>query len=129
MKTNYTNTAKIALAAFITLTMTACTSMSTGADHRPIVDGGDLTNYESDLAACKQVAEQRDYVNDETKSDALIGAGIGAISGADGNSGDIIGGAIVGAVVGAGSKAYEVRSERKQIVINCMRGRGYNTVE
>lgn len=120
---------KLTVTAAMVLFMTACTTMNTGADYRPIVDGGDLANYEVDLGECKLVAEQRDYVNDETKSDAAIGAVIGAIAGSGGDRGDIIGGAIAGAAVGAGGKAYDVRTERKNIVINCMRNRGYNTVE
>lgn len=111
------------------MVMTACTSLNSGASHRPIVDGGDLSNYEFDLTECQAVAEQREYLNDETKSDAAIGAVLGALAGSDGDRGDIIGGAIVGAAVGAGGKAYDTRTERKNIVINCMRNRGYNTVE
>jgi len=118
----------IGLGLLVTIT-SGCTSMATGASYRPIVDGGDLTHYESDLAECQSVATQRDYVNDETKSDAVVGAIIGAIAGADGDRGDIVAGALVGAAVGGGSKAYDVRTERKNIVINCMRQRGYNTVE
>lgn len=120
---------KLTATATMVLLMTACTTLNAGSGHRPIVDGGDLANYETDLTECQAVAEQRDYVNDETKSDAAIGAAVGALAGAGGDRGDIVGGAIVGAVVGAGSKAYDVRTERKNIVINCMRNRGYNTVE
>lgn len=120
---------KVAVTAAVLAVTTACTSMNAGSGHRPIVDGGDLSNYEADLAQCQAVAEQREYMNDETKSDAAIGAVLGALAGAGGDSGDIVGGAVVGAAVGAGGKAYDVRTERKNIVINCMRNRGYNTVE
>lgn len=122
-------TLKVAVTAAFVLFTTACTSLNAGSGHRPIVDGGDLSNYEVDLTECQAVAEQREYMNDETKSDAAIGATIGALAGAGGDRGDIIGGALVGAVVGAGGKAYDTRTERKNIVINCMRNRGYNTVE
>ena len=124
-----TKNSKMVLVLTAAMMMTACTTLNSGASHRPIVDGGDLTNYEFDLTECQAVAEQRDYLNDETKSDAAIGALLGALAGSDGDRGDIIGGAIVGAAVGAGGKAYDTRTERKNIVINCMRNRGYNTVE
>ncbi len=129
MKQQTKNLIKPTALAFAVTLMTACTNMNYGASHRPIVDGGDLTNYEHDLTECQAVAEQRDYLNDETKSDAIIGGIIGAIAGSDGDRGDILGGAIVGAGVGAAGKAYDTRTERKNIVINCMRQRGYNTVE
>lgn len=129
MKLFNANTTKLATTATLILLTTACTSMNAGSGHRPIVDGGDLSNYESDLTECQMVAEQREYMNDETKSDAAIGAVLGALAGAGGDRGDIVGGAIVGAAAGAGGKAWDVRTERKNIVINCMRNRGYNTVE
>ena len=122
------NTTFIAATAFITL-LSGCASMENGANYRPIVDGGDLTHYEADLAACQQVATQREYLNDETKADAAIGAVIGALAGSDGDRGDIIGGALVGGAVGAAGGAFQARTERKNIVINCMKQRGYNTVE
>ncbi len=121
--------AKLLVVMTAAVLMGACTTLNSGSGHRPIVDGGDLSHYEVDLRDCQMVAEQRDYLNDETKSDAAIGAILGALAGADGDRGDIIGGAIVGAAVGAGGKAYDTRTERKNIVINCMRNRGYNTVE
>lgn len=106
-----------------------CTSFQSGANYRPIVDGGDLTAYESDLAQCQSVATQRGYINDDVKGDAMVGALVGALAGADGNTGDIVAGAIVGSAVGAGSSAYGIRDERKNIVIKCMENRGYNVVE
>lgn len=115
--------------ATLAATTAACTSLNTGADYRPLVDGGDLSHYETDLVQCQALARQRQYINDDTRADAAIGALIGAIAGSDGDRGDIIGGAIAGGMVGAGSKAYEVKDERKRIVINCMKGRGYKTVE
>lgn len=129
MKLLNSTTLKLAATSTMVVLMTACTSLQTGADYRPIVDGGDLSNYETDLAECRLVAQQRDYMNDDTKSDAAIGAVLGALAGAGGDRGDIVGGAIVGAAVGAGGKAHDVIDERKNIVINCMRNRGYNTVE
>jgi len=111
------------------LALTGCSSLDAGASHRPIVDGGNLANYEADLAQCQQVAQQRGYLNDETKEDALIGAAIGGLIGQGGNTEDIVGGLVAGAALGAADGTIDARSERKNIVINCMRNRGYNTVE
>lgn len=116
--------------AVCTIALTSgCTSLQTGANHRPIVDGHNLPNYEQDVAECQALARQRGYMNDETQADAAIGAVIGALAGSGGDRGDILGGAIVGGVVGASSGALDARTERKNIVIQCMEKRGYRTVE
>ena len=102
---------------------------STAGNYRPIVDGPKDAQYETDLASCKSLAEERSYTNDDVKSDALIGAAIGAVVGAidDGSEG-AIGGAIVGGVIGGGERAWETRDERKGIVIECMKLRGHQVV-
>lgn len=126
LKTASKMASKSIISLLIVTTLAACSS---GAMHRPIVDGGDLANYEADLADCQQVAQQREYMNDETKSDATIGAVVGALSGIGESAEETIVGAIVGAVIGGGSRAYDTQDERKKIVIRCMQGRGYNVVE
>lgn len=117
------------LGVFLVGTTLLSGCFATGAQHRPIVDGGDLANYETDLAQCQQVAEQREYVNEDTKTDALIGAVIGALAGIGESKEATLGGAAVGALLGGGERAYETIEERKRIVIRCMQGRGYNVVE
>lgn len=111
----------------ITLLLSGCSG--TGAQHRPIVDGGNLANYETDLRDCQTLATKREYFNQETKTDALAGAAVGGLLGVLESSEDAVGGALVGATIGGASSAYEVQDERKRIVINCMAGRGYNVVE
>ena len=127
----HSNSRKGALIALATAAsiMTGCTSMQTGANHRPIVDGTDLPNYEQDVAQCQELARQRGYLNDQTKADAAIGAVLGALAGSDGDRGNIIGGAIVGGIAGASSGALDARTERRNIVIKCMEKRGYQTLE
>lgn len=107
--------------------MTGCGS--TASSYEPIVDGPRDNRYHSDLAACSAVAEQRSYTNDDVKSEALLGAGIGALLGAieDGGEGAVAG-AVIGGATGGGSRAWDTREEQKQIVIQCMRGRGHNVV-
>jgi len=127
-----TNTRNIGV-LFITgaaLTLTACASG--GAAYRPIVDGPQDAKYSADLGECRQVAENRDYLNSDTRTSAAIGAGFGGLIGlAEANDAgveDFIGGAIVGALFGGGDGALEARSERKNIVLNCMSGRGHRVV-
>lgn len=112
------------------LTLTACASG--GAAYRPIVDGPQDAKYSADLGECRQVAESRDYLNSDTRTSALIGAGFGGLIGLadadDANIEDFVGGAIVGALFGGGDRALETRGERKHIVLNCMAGRGHRVV-
>ncbi|WP_299380617.1 hypothetical protein [uncultured Kiloniella sp.] len=102
---------------------------NTGADYRPIVDGGDSAVYESDLSECAAVADQRGYLNGDVQNAALLGTGLGAIVGglSDGWGGALVGG-VIGAAGGAGAEAWDTQDERKQIVKNCMKGRGHNVV-
>lgn len=102
---------------------------NTGADYRPIVDGGDGVAYESDLNECAAVADQRGYLNGDVQNAALLGTGLGAIVGglSDGWGGALVGG-VIGAAGGAGAEAWDTQDERKQIVKNCMKGRGHNVV-
>ncbi len=102
---------------------------NTGADYRPIVDGGASAAYESDLSECAAVADQRGYLNGDVQNAALLGTGLGAIVGglSDGWGGALVGG-VIGAAGGAGAEAWDTQDERKQIVKNCMKGRGHKVV-
>ncbi|MCP5145564.1 MAG: glycine zipper family protein [Gammaproteobacteria bacterium] len=105
---------------------------NTGAHYQPIVDGPLSNRYGSDLIACQQLATARSYANDDTKSNAAIGAGLGALAGlADdsvGTAEGLLAGAVVGALAGSGASMLETREQRRQVVITCMRGRGHNVV-
>ena len=94
-----------------------------------IVDGPRSYAYETDLAACRNIAAQRQAKLGST----LAGAAIGGLAGAaDSDKGDeaedALVGAAVGAVVGRGAAEVEVRKQRETIVFNCMKGRGYKVV-
>ncbi len=99
------------------------------AKYRPIVDGSENSAYEADLAACQQLATQRSYVNDDVKTNALLGVAAGALLGglSEGVEG-AIGGAALGGTLGGAGRAWETREERKHIVIECMRQRGHRVV-
>ena len=122
-KTNLT----LATSLIMTIFLSGCAN--TAADYEPIVDGPKDARFYDDLADCKNLAEQRKYLNDDTKSEALLGAGIGAVVGAiGGDTGDIVGGALAGGALSAGGRAWDTRDERKNIVLECMSGRGHRVV-
>lgn len=102
----------------------------TAARYRPIVDGPMDQKYSADLADCQALAEKRSYMNDDVKTKALLGSGIGGVTGvlSDGLEGAIVG-AAAGAAIGAGSQAWVTRDERRNIVCECMRLRGHRVVE
>ncbi|WP_019960093.1 glycine zipper family protein [Woodsholea maritima] len=111
----------------IALSTAACAN--SGASYRPIVDGPQSATYESDLAACQGVAQQRSYLNGDVRNDALIGAAVGgAIGLVTGDSEDAWDGALGGGLMGGGAAMHETRGERRDIVIECMKGRGHNVV-
>lgn len=107
--------------------LTACAN--TGADYSPIVDGPKDVSYTQDLAECQGLAKQRSYTNGDVKSDAALGAGIGAIAGGiDEGVEGAVGGLLLGGLIGGGGRAYETQDERKEIVVECLKGRGHNVV-
>jgi len=111
--------------------LTACGQ--TGSNYQPIVDGPLGYTYSSDLSQCRQLAETHALMNDDTQMAALGGAAIGGVMGAlEADGDDVAGsaavGALVGGAVGAGEGAMEAQSKRKQIVFNCMAGRGHRVV-
>ncbi|HEX2582170.1 MAG TPA: hypothetical protein VHL08_09390 [Dongiaceae bacterium] len=109
------------------LLMTACAST-----YEPSVDlqGRDQVRYEHDLAACRQIAQNKD-VGTEAGLGALGGGVIGGAGGAVGGAiaGDAGTGAAIGAgsgaVIGAGAGAFDAGERQKQIVDDCLRHRGY----
>ena len=102
---------------------------NTAAGYRPLVDGMRAKNFERDLFACQELATERSYLNDDVKSEALLGSGIGTLIGAAGEGLDgAIVGAIVGGVAGTVGRAWETREDRKNIVIECMKQRGHKVV-
>jgi len=100
---------------------------ASGAHYRPIVDGASGERFEADLAACQDVSRQREYLNADVRSSALIGAAFGALLGSDSLGEAAAGAGVVGVLSGA-RRAWEVRAERKQIIIECMHQRGHRVV-
>jgi len=104
---------------------TACATNS-GANYTPIVDGPYAPNFGPDLTACQALSKEQSLINGDTQNDMLIGAVLGGLLGSA--DGDAVEGALVGAAAGGGSGAYESHKQRKDVVINCMRGRGHRIV-
>ena len=94
------------------------------APYEPIVDGPRDAKYASDLAACRQLSEQKQSDNTGT----IAGAVIGGLAGADEDVEGAVVGATVGGLIGSASDKADTRDARDVIVYNCMRGRGHNVV-
>lgn len=108
------------LAGAAVLSLGACATQS----YTPIVDGPRDAKFQSDLAACRQLATQTGSgeVIENAAGGAVVGAIIGSLSG---NMGD---GAAAGGGVGAVRGAAQNNERQKRIISNCMRGRGHNVV-
>ncbi len=122
-------TQTLALLALSSLAVTACAN--TGAAYRPIVDGPQDAKYEHDLADCQRIAQQREYLNGDTRTAMLAGALIGGALGAltnNSDSEDVFDGMLGGAAAGGLSGAADAHGERREIVLNCMAGRGHNVL-
>ena len=94
---------------------------SSGAKHRPIVDGPPSARDEADLTRCQELARQHAHVD----GDAAVGTATSAAVGG------ILGGAIGAAANAVNRGVYSVQQgarERARIVSRCMRERGHKVV-
>ena len=123
MKNLSRRTATLAVLPLAILAIVGC-----GA-HRPVVDPKTSQHperYEADLAECQQLAQQAPGAGGGAVAGAAVGTAIGAglavATGHKGVAGQMAGGgAVIGGAKGAGAGARE----RRQIVSNCMKGRGH----
>lgn len=101
----------------------------TGAQHQNVLSAEPGPAYAADLDQCRALAKSQDLWNPETRTQALIGAGIGALAGISddtvGNTEGAIAGAAVGSAAGAIAGAAEMRNTRRDILIECLRQRGH----
>lgn len=120
-------TTPVAALCIASLGLSGCAA--TGAGFAPHVDRPG-PNYNADLEACQNVASQRGYVNGDSVLDTALGAAGGTTIGAiaSGWSGAWIG-ALIGTGVGAVGGAVSAKDDQKNIVIRCMKGRGYNVLD
>ncbi|SFR01449.1 glycine zipper family protein [Poseidonocella sedimentorum] len=110
----------------LTALLGACAEMGTDVD--PILDGAPNARFESDLAACRDLARNQSQLDHETMASAALGAGIGGLLGKVDEDGDALGGAVVGALAGAAAGVSNASDAREEIVLNCLRGRGHAVV-
>lgn len=98
---------------------------TTGADYSPLIDNPG-PNHGADLSACQDMAKAEDSggVMSGAVGGALVGVALDAVSGGGHAAGYSGFGALAGGVNGAASAS----ANQKQIVINCMRGRGYSVL-
>jgi outer membrane lipoprotein SlyB len=120
------------------LALAACQGGYAGRTYTPVIDvygspGKDPATYSDDLAACQQLAEQRSQVTEAARG-AGVGAAVGAAGGAIGGAfagrpglGAGIG-AASGAFLGGTSSGFQGNVSRQDIVISCMRNRGWSVV-
>lgn len=125
--------AKLALTATLALGMTACAT--SGANVVPVIDAPDSPQLQADLAQCQTLASQYKGSDNDTVLAAVVGAGIGALTGGTINNryrrdqfsgNNALAGAAIGGAAGLGYGAYNSENKKSDIVYRCMAGRGYN---
>jgi hypothetical protein len=98
-------------------------------DRAYATDGAQSPQFSADLASCKSLARQQRARHGEA---AVVGAAGGALAGALDNEDDArdgaLAGAAIGAVIGAASAESDMNDARRQMVINCMIGRGHQVI-
>ena len=123
------NSTKAVAAALAAALLAGCATAPGGANYRPMVDTGQRIGvYEADLAECQQYAQR------------AAGAGEGAAAGAVGGAivigllSAVLGGgghgrwAAAGAISGGLSGAAAGEANQRAVVVRCMSGRGYSTL-
>lgn len=123
---------KKTVAALMTLAVAGCAS-----GYRPVIDPQTSKAppgyYEHDVAYCQNLADQVPTGN-EMASNALGGAALGAIAGGiiGSFSGDfgkgLAAGAGIGGATGAARGGVSAEAEKRRVIDNCMRGRGYSVL-
>ena len=106
--------------------------VGTGSNYRPIVDNKnvDLNRYEADLQECQAYARQTANAGKSAAGGAIIGAALGlglALIGGSGYDKGVAAG--VGAAVGGAGGADAGETNQRNIIRNCLGGRGYRVLQ
>lgn len=113
----------------ISLLLITLSAGCAGARHsKPVIDpaGVDMGQYQTDLAACEQIALQ---VQQKAGAGAVGGAVVGGLVGSIfGDSRSAMKSAGAGAVVGGAKGGAATHREKAMVVKNCMRERGYRVL-
>lgn len=109
-----------------------CLLLLVACTHRPVVDPGrtDMNKYEADLADCQRVADSQPGAGTGAAVGAaagiVLGEVLGRTSGTMRQRGHMSGtGAVMGGIAGASAGA----TKQRQIINNCLRGRGHNVLD
>ena len=92
-----------------------------------IVDGPRNAAFNRDLAECKQLSLQKEKGNSGAIGGAVIGGLIGGVDSSEPLEGAIAG-AVVGGLLGSAEDLADLDDAQRDIVFNCMRGRGHKIV-
>ncbi len=109
----------------VILVLSACAELS---DDALILDGPASPSYQSDLTACEQLAKQSPTGTAEVGVATAAGAVFGGAV-ADHEDPDFLPwGVVLGAAAGWIGAVADQDTERRQIVVSCMQGRGHRVV-
>jgi outer membrane lipoprotein SlyB len=118
---------KLAFVGGLVLLLGACRSMT---NYEPIIDsqGVDMSAYAEDLQQCREYGEQV-QVGQSAGRGAAGGAVMGGVFGAIfGNGATAARTAGMGGVGGGASGAARGYGERREVIRNCLIGRGYRVL-
>ncbi len=109
--------------------LAGCATTGTGSNFRPIVDNKsvDLNQYEADLQECQAYAKATPNAGKSAAGGATAGAALGlalALIGGDKKLASAGAGAVVGGALGASAG----ETNQRNIIKNCLRGRGYKVL-
>src|SRR3977135_1525258 len=98
-----------------------------GCAYRPIVDPkrSDMARYETDLAECRQIAEQAPGPGTGAAVGAAVGYGGGQLIARTTVAGNPVAGSRGAAGPRAAGGAGRGEREQRQVIRNCMTGRGH----
>jgi hypothetical protein len=126
----------VAAAALVTLLAGCATpgtpGTGTGAEYTPVIDtaGADMSTYERDIAACRQLARNVDANRAGWEGLAAGGLAGALAAGIFGASRTQANQAVTAGMLGGSANAQnDAFRMQKTMVINCMAGRGYRTLE
>ena len=124
------NSTKAVAAALAAALLAGCATAPGGANYAPMVDTGHRIGvYEQDLAECQQYAQRAAGAGDGAVAGAVGGAIVmgvlSAILGGGGNGRWAAAGAVAGGLQGAGAG----EANQRAVVVRCMQGRSYSTLD
>ena len=118
------------LAIVLSLVIAGCAT--SGANYRPLIDSKGINGarYESDLSECQQYATRVSGAAENAAAGAVVGGLFGALIASVAGKGYDRGATTrVGAVTGAASGAASGEQDQRNVIRNCLAGRGYRVLQ